>query len=169
MFQWCSNKCLCVSRSALEGGGHGHSLSLSGSALEGGGYGGLLWRVEAMAVPWGCVSSVTALCRRLGWFRAGSPFTLYRDLACLSKWSIKMSYYQSHADSIFCAFQLDVWGDCFSSVMCTTQLVKRIERKSHQTKDKTFLLFYRLKITPPIVKSQTKESLFSCFAWLCFK
>lgn len=27
--------------------------------------------------------------------RTGFPFTLYRDLACLSKWLIKMSYYQS--------------------------------------------------------------------------
>lgn len=28
---------------------------------------------------------------------SGFPFTLYRNLACLSKWLIKMSYYQSHA------------------------------------------------------------------------
>lgn len=56
-------------------------------------------RMGAVAFPWGCVCSVTALCSRPDQSRAGSPFTLYRDLACLSKWLIKMSYYQSHAES----------------------------------------------------------------------
>lgn len=47
-----------------------------------------------------CVVGGGVVCLRMWGGEAlcsGFPFTLYRNLACLSKWLIKMSYYQSHA------------------------------------------------------------------------
>lgn len=59
-------------------------------------------------------------------------FTLYRDLACLSKWLIKMSYYQSDAGafiSTLCASDRNFYSVCVCVCSCSYGTVTSVSVK----------------------------------------